>query len=97
MNIQKMMAEAKKLQANMEKKLKEFDEKEFQFNYKKYINVKLKGSLQIISIDIDKQLVDPEDKNILEEMVCEAINEAIENVSKEKDKITNISIPGLPF
>lgn len=97
MNIQKMMAEAKKLQANMEKKLKEFDQKEFEFSYKNYVTVKLMGDLKIIKIDIDQQLIDPDDKLTLEEMVAEAVNEAVEKVSKEKDKITNISIPGLPF
>lgn len=97
MNLQKLMAEAKKMQANIDKKISEFDQKEFDFSYKKYINVKIKGSLEIVKIDIDKELIDPEDKTMLEEMVAEAVNEAISNVSKEKDKITQSVMPKMPF
>lgn len=97
MNLQKLMAEAKKMQANIDKKISEFDQKEFDFSYKNYINIKIKGSLQIVKIEIDKQLVDPDDKTILEEMVVEAVNEAISNVAKEKDKITQSVMPKMPF
>lgn len=97
MNLQKLMAEAKKMQANIDKKISEFDQKEFDFSYKNYVNVKIKGSLEIVKIDIDKELIDPEDKTMLEEMVAEAVNEAISNVSKEKDKITQSVMPKMPF
>lgn len=97
MNLQKLMAEAKKMQANIDKKISEFDQKEFDFSYKNYINIRIKGSLQIVKIDIDKQLIDPDDKTMLEEMVAEAVNEAVLNVSKEKDKMTQAAMPKMPF
>lgn len=97
MNLQKLMAEAKKMQANIDKKISEFDEKEFDFSYKNYVQIKIKGSLQIIKIDVDKQLIDPDDKTMLEEMIAEAINEAILSVSKEKEKITQSVMPKMPF
>lgn len=97
MNMAKIMQEAKKMQAQLDKKIAEFDAKEFEYSYKNYITTKIKGSLEIVSIKIDDQLVDPEDKNILEEMVAEAINEAIALTSKEKDKVTKIAMPKMPF
>ncbi|WP_412032019.1 YbaB/EbfC family nucleoid-associated protein [Malacoplasma muris] len=97
MNMQKILAEAKKMQASLDKKIAEFDSKEFEYNYKNYISIKIKGNLEIISISIDNQLVDPEDKNILEEMVAEAVNEAVSKTSAEKNKVTQIAMPKMPF
>lgn len=97
MNIQKLMQEAKKMQDNMEKKIKEFNENNFEFNYKNTIAIKIKGSLEIISIDINKDLIDPDDKTMLEEMIVEALNSAIIDVSKNKNEITKASLPNMPF
>ncbi len=96
MNMQKMMKQAKELQAKLEKKIKEFDEQEFEFDYQKSIKIRIKGSLKILSLEVNKELVDPEDKTMLEEMIAEAINEAIEAVSEEKNKVSSMGM-NLPF
>ncbi|MEF9984910.1 MAG: YbaB/EbfC family nucleoid-associated protein [Malacoplasma sp.] len=97
MNIQKMMQEAKKMQNDLEKKIKEFNDNDFEFNYKNTILIKIKGSLEIVSIDINKTLIDPDDKKMLEEMIVESINSAISDVTEKKDKVTKIAMPNLPF
>ncbi|MEG1150818.1 MAG: YbaB/EbfC family nucleoid-associated protein [Malacoplasma sp.] len=97
MNIQKMMQEAKKMQNDLEKKIKEFNDNDFEFNYKNTILIKIKGSLEIISIDINKTLIDPDDKKMLEEMIVESINSAISDVTEKKNKVTKIAMPNLPF
>lgn len=96
MNYQKMLKQAKEMQAKLEKKVKEFDEQEFEFNYQKTILIRIKGSLEILSIDINKELVDPEDKTMLQEMIVEAINEAISSINEEKSKVTSLGM-NLPF
>lgn len=96
MNIQKLMQEAKKMQDNIEKKMKEFNESDFEFNYKSSIITKIKGSFEVVSIDINKDLIDPDDKTMLEEMIAEAINIAIIDISKKKNEITKLS-PNMPF
>ncbi|MBD5445810.1 MAG: YbaB/EbfC family nucleoid-associated protein [Mycoplasma sp.] len=96
-NMQKMLQEAKSMQQKLNKKIAEFDKEEFEYVYKKTISIKIKGNLEILKIDIDKNLVDPEDKTMLEEMIAEAINEAIESISEEKDKITKSMMPSMPF
>ncbi|MDE5552947.1 MAG: YbaB/EbfC family nucleoid-associated protein [Malacoplasma sp.] len=96
-NMQKMLQEAKNMQQKLNKKIAEFDKEEFEYVYKKTISIKIKGNLEILKIDIDKDLVDPEDKTMLEEMIAEAINEAIESISEEKDKITKSMMPSMPF
>lgn len=90
------MQEAKKMQDNIEKKMKEFNESDFEFNYKSSIITKIKGSFEVVSIDINKDLIDPDDKTMLEEMIAEAINIAIIDISKKKNEITKLS-PNMPF
>ncbi|WP_027123811.1 YbaB/EbfC family nucleoid-associated protein [Mycoplasmoides pirum] len=97
MNFQKMAEMIKKNQKEMEKKLTEFNNKEFSFEYKnKAIQIKILGDLKIKKIEIDKTLIDPEDKTMLEDMVAEAINEAIEEIEKQKDNIAQESMPKMP-
>lgn len=87
MNMQKLMKQAKEMQNKLEKELKKFESEEFQFVYQNSITILINGALQIKSIEIDKELIDPEDKTMLQEMIAEAMNEAIEAVQQEKSKI----------
>ncbi|MDE5767537.1 MAG: YbaB/EbfC family nucleoid-associated protein [Malacoplasma sp.] len=93
MNMQKMLQQAKAMQNKLEKKIKEFEAEEFEFVYQKSITIQIKGNLEIIKMNINKELIDPEDKTMLEEMIAEALNEAISAVTEEKEKITKGSMP----
>ena len=93
MNMQKMLQQAKAMQNKLEKKKKEFEAEEFEFVYQKSITIQIKGNLEIIKMDINKELIDPDDKTMLEEMIAEALNEAISAVTEEKEKITKGSMP----
>lgn len=58
------------------------------------------GKNQLISLTIKKEAVDPEDVEMLQDLVVAAVNEALANVqaeiSQEMSKVTGgISIPGL--
>lgn len=51
------------------------------------VKVKANGNKQIVSIDMDKDVVDPEDKEMLEDLIVAGVNKAIEKAeeaSKEK-------------
>lgn len=72
----------------MQKKLDEFSKKEFEYDYSNgSVIVKLTGDLKIISLTINKTLIDPEDPITLQEMVAEAINSAIALVNEQKEEI----------
>ena len=45
------------------------------------------GSRKIKSINIDKDALDPENKEMLEEAISLALNEALEQIAKENDEI----------
>jgi DNA-binding YbaB/EbfC family protein len=51
------------------------------------VKVKANGNKQIVSIEMDKDVVDPEDKEMLEDLIVAGVNKAIEKAeeaSKEK-------------
>lgn len=93
MNMKKLMQQVKQMQSGYQKKISEFEDQEFEFDYKKSIIIKIKGNLQILDINIDKTLIDPDDKIMLQEMIAEAINEAISSIEEEKQKITESISP----
>ncbi len=84
MNFNNLMQQAK----IMQKKLEEFNKKEFEYDYSNgSVIVKITGGLKIISLTINKVLVDPEDTITLQEMITEAINSAIALVNEQKEEI----------
>ena len=88
MNMQAMLAQAKKMQKELQKKLDEFYRKEFEIDYKnKAIIVHIYGNGQIKDLQINSTLIDPQDPITLQEMIVEAINEATKAMKDEIDKI----------
>jgi hypothetical protein len=64
------------------------------------VTVKANGQKEIVEIKIDKEVVNPEDVEMLEDLVQAAVNEALrraqEMIMEEMSKITGgLSIPGL--
>ena len=64
------------------------------------VGVKINGKKEIVSLNIKKEAVDPEDVEILQDMIIGAVNEAIRKVEEihatEMEKITGgLSLPGL--
>jgi DNA-binding YbaB/EbfC family protein len=64
------------------------------------IKVQANGKQQIVSIRIEKEVVDPNDVEMLQDLILAAVNDALsksqEMVSQEMSKLTGgISIPGL--
>ena len=78
MNMQALMQQAQRMQREMQKKQKELEEKLFELESAGgAISIDIKGTRQIESIQIDKDAIDPDDKEMLEDMIKIAINEAI--------------------
>jgi DNA-binding YbaB/EbfC family protein len=99
MNINQLMQQAQKMQRDVQKKLDEFDQKEFEIDYKNgSVIIQITGAGKITSLNINKALVDPEDKITMEEMIAEAINEAYDSVKSDRDALQQSSMPkgGVP-
>ena len=77
MNINQLMKEAKKMQADIEKSQTELQAKEFDATAGGgAVSVKVTGSKEIKEITIKKDVVDPDDVEMLEDLVLAAFNDA---------------------
>lgn len=97
MNINQLMKEAKKMQADMEKSQEELVSKEFEASAGGgAINVKVSGSKEIKEIKIQKDVVDPNDVEMLEDLILTCVNEALRKVdSAQAAQMGKYNIPGL--
>ena len=88
MNINALMQQAQKMQKDMLKAQKALDETLFEFTSNGgAIKIKIYGNRKIEKIDIDNDAIDPEDKEMLEDMIKIAINEAVDKIDEEQEKI----------
>lgn len=94
MNMNQIMAQAQKVQKEMQKKLEELYKQEFTYDYQNgSVMVTIYGNGVIKNIEINKTLIDPEDPITLQEMVTEAINSATEQVKAKVDEIQSSVMP----
>ena len=87
MNMQQMMAQAQKMQRELQKALKALEEKEFVITKGGAVTVKMYGSNQIISITVDEDAFDKENKEMVEELIAMAINEGLDQIEAERQAI----------
>jgi len=79
MNIAKMMKQAQQMQSKMQTLQAELAEKEVEASVGGgKVIVKANGGGEVLSIKIDPVIVDPEDVEILEDLVLSGVRKAIE-------------------
>lgn len=88
MNINALMQQAQKMQKDLEKAQKQLEATLFEVESAGgAVKVSIYGSRKIEKIDIDKDAIDPDDKEMLEDMIKIAINEAMDKIDNEQAKI----------
>lgn len=87
MNMQQMMAQAQKMQRELNKALAQLDEKEFTVSKGGAVTISIFGSHKIKLIDIDKNALEPENKEMIEDMLIMAYNELLEKIEIERGDI----------
>ena len=87
MNMQQMMIQAQKMQRELKKAQAELAQKEFVVSKGGAVTVTVLGSKEIKSINIDKDAFNPDDKEMIEDMIALAINEALEKITAESEAI----------
>ena len=97
MNINSLMKEAKKMQADMQKSQEELASKEFEASAGGgAITVKVSGEKIIKEIKINKDVVDPDDVEMLQDLILTCVNEALRKVdSAQSQEFGKYNIPGL--
>ena len=97
MNIGQLMKEAKKMQTDMEKSQEELAAKEFEATAGGgAVSVKVTGNKVLKEITIKKEVVDPEDVEMLQDLILTSVNEALRKVDSEQAaSLGKYNIPGL--
>lgn len=100
-NINKLIKQAQKVQAQMMKAQEDLQKKEVEGSAGGgMVKVVLNGANQLVSIKIDPEVVDPKDVEMLEDLIVAAHSNAMEKI-KEMSESTfgsitgGLNIPGL--
>ena len=100
-NMNAMIKQAQKMQADMEALQEELDGREYEVQVGGgAVAVKINGKKEILAIDLKPEIVDPDDIESLSDTLVAAVNQAIKKVEEtnasEMQKITgDINVPGL--
>ncbi len=96
-----MLKQAQKMQADMQEKQAELEVAEYTVSAGGgAVTVRINGKKEILAIDIEPEIVDPDDIETLSDILVAAVNEAIKRVddtnNAELNKITGpMNLPGL--
>ena len=97
-----MLQKAQQLQADMASLQEELDEREYTATSGGgMVEVTVNGKHEIKSLKINPEAIDPDDAEMLEDLVTVAVNEAISNAAKTAEsEMSNLTsgpnIPGMP-
>ena len=100
-NMQGVIKQAQKMQERMAELQAELDKREYDFTVGGgMITIKMNGKKEMQSIEIKPEVVDPDDIEMLQDLIVAGVNEAISSIEKtnndEMSKVTgNLNIPGM--
>ena len=101
-NMNAMLQQAQKMQEEMQSLQEDLDAREYDVSAGGgAVSIKINGKKQILALDIDPEIVDPDDIETLSDILIAAVNEAIKRVDDTSDaemqKITGaFGMPGMP-
>ena len=92
-NMNNLMKQAQRMQKQMEQTQAELEEKEYESSAGGgVVKVKINGQKEITSITIDQEVVDPDDVEMLQDLIMAAVNEAIRmQAEDEKEQLGKIT------
>ncbi len=100
-SMQQLMRQAQKTQEEIQKASTELEAKEYSATAGgEAVKVTVSGKMEVSKIEITPEVVDPEDVEMLSDMIKAAINEAIKKAQNEKDSVMEsisgqMNLPGI--
>lgn len=100
-NMQQLARQAQKMQEAMETANAELEAKEYSATAGgNAVNVTVTGKMEVKSIVIDPEVIDPDDAEMLADLIMAATNEALRAASQDKEQTMDslsggLNIPGL--
>ena len=87
MNMNNLMKQYQKMQKKLEETQEELAKKEYLAQAGGgAVKVVLNGEREVLSVSLNKDAVDPEDVETLEEMIVLAMNQALSDIEKESNQ-----------
>ncbi len=95
-NMNNLMKQAQKMQRQMEESQKELEEKEYTVSSGGgAIEITITGKREITKVKLDKDAVDPDDVEMLEDLIMAAVNEALSKVEEASASVMGKFAGGL--
>jgi DNA-binding YbaB/EbfC family protein len=95
-NMNNLMKQAQRMQKQMEEKTKEMETKEWEASVGGgAVTVKISGKKEVTSVELSKEVVDPDDIEMLQDLIMAAVNEAYRKMEEESASIMGQITGGL--
>lgn len=95
-NMNNLMKQAQKMQKQMEDKTKELEAKEWEATAGGgAVTVRVSGKKEVVSVKLTEEVVDPDDIEMLEDLIVAATNEALRQMEEESSQMMNSITGGL--
>ena len=95
-NMQQLMRQAQKMQQQMQEAQEKLEAAEYEASSGGgMVNVKVSGNRELTSITINPQVVDPDDIEMLQDLIIAAVNEAIRKGEEARESAMSRMAPGL--
>ena len=94
-NMQQLMRQAQKMQEQLAQTQEALDEKEYEASSGGgMVTCKVSGKRELVSLVIKPEAVDPDDVEMLEDLIKAAVNEALRQGEEARDKAMSAMTPG---
>lgn len=100
-NMGNMMKQVQKMQKDMAKMQSELETREYDASAGGgAITATVNGKKELINIELDKDIVDPDDVEMLQDLIIASVNSAMEKASQDSEKTLGkltggMNIPGM--
>lgn len=95
-NMSNLMKQAQKMQKQMEEKTKEIEDKEWEATAGGgAVTVRVSGKKEVVSVKLSPEVVDPDDIEMLEDLIVAATNEALRKMEEESQSVMGSIAGGL--
>ena len=99
-NLQQLARQAQKMQEQMEQITTELEAKEYTAAAGGAVSATVTGKMEVKNIDIKPEVIDPDDAEMLGDLVAAAVNEALRAAANEKEEKLGaisggMSLPGI--